>query len=174
MPGNANTLILVKYVRRSAQASLGNFIRKKIYENINNLSSRYYFRTQSTLKFVSSKEMTVIKLLGVSACFAMASVTAKAEENISEKEPTPTSNQVAPPEAIAQNSEQPQPHVLASNADFYGGIAIDQNDLPSSPAEFQQRLEASLALWTAQGKRGIWLTIPVEKVDLVPAAVKLG
>jgi hypothetical protein len=136
-----------------------------------------------------SKDTFALRILGMSACFALATISAKAEEVNSEA----TSEQIKTPQAEAANAEPTvnaqslqqqeaanEAHsivtipILSSTADLYGGISINQSDLPSSVVEFQQRLEASLALWTEQGKRGIWLTIPMEQVELVPIAVKMG
>ena len=131
-------------------------------------------------------DTTFLRIFGVSACIALAAVTAKAEEVNSEtagddKSTPSTVTPNAEPTINAHPAQQRESHTetqpitaLSSTPDLYGGISINMKDIPTDGVEFQQRLEASLALWTTQGKRGVWLTIPMEQVDLVPIAVKLG
>jgi len=47
----------------------------------------------------------------------------------------------------------------------YGDVTVDQ---------FTHRLAASLSAWRAAGKRGVWLTIPLNKSDLIPVAAKVS
>lgn len=37
--------------------------------------------------------------------------------------------------------------------------------------DFKERLESSVAIWKSDGKRGVWLNIPTEKVEFVATAV---
>lgn len=64
---------------------------------------------------------------------------------------------------------------LAASYDSYGGVIIDSDCVKSiSAADFRSRLSSSVAAWRGQGKRGIWLKVPVEKVHLVADATDLG
>jgi len=40
--------------------------------------------------------------------------------------------------------------------------------------DFKERLESSVATWKSDGKRGVWLNIPTEKVEFVATAVSAG
>eukprot|EP00249_Psilotum_nudum_P005907 c19314_g1_i3 orf=219-899(+) len=66
------------------------------------------------------------------------------------------------------------PLLLRAKDDHYDGIIIDPNCLPSDVDTFVTSLRASLAYWKSQCRRGVWLKIPIENADLVPAAVKEG
>jgi len=62
--------------------------------------------------------------------------------------------------------------VLEGTLDNFGGIIVDVQKLPSDRATFEKMLPASLVHWQQEKRRGIWLMIPAEKVELVPVAVK--
>ncbi|KAJ1394074.1 NUDIX hydrolase domain [Sesbania bispinosa] len=94
--------------------------------------------------------------------------------------------------------------VLDAFDDDYGGVVIDPNRIPANPYAFAPVLRLSLSQWKKmngsshvrsqhdkgiilhmknltfelsddlQGKKGIWLKLPLEKSDLVPIAVKEG
>jgi hypothetical protein len=131
----------------------------------------------------SSSEKFISQLLGVSSCFVLAVVTANAEGHgsdqgagaqptrVPENTPLAATNEESAPQ---HQTVEPAIQLLSFTPDLYSGLAIKASDLPTSPLEFQQRLAASLEAWKAQGKRGIWLTIPSNLVELIPVAVKLG
>ncbi|KAJ6731361.1 NUDIX HYDROLASE RELATED [Salix purpurea] len=58
--------------------------------------------------------------------------------------------------------------------DEYDGVLVDPNKLPSSAIAFASSLRASLSSWKLKGRKGIWLKILLEQVDLVPIAIKEG
>ncbi|KAL8091266.1 nudix hydrolase 8-like isoform X1 [Apium graveolens] len=58
--------------------------------------------------------------------------------------------------------------------DEYGGVVINPENLPSNPSVFASVLRSSLSRWMLQGKKGVWLKLPLEKSELVPIAVKEG
>ncbi|KAH7514225.1 hypothetical protein FEM48_Zijuj11G0066200 [Ziziphus jujuba var. spinosa] len=64
--------------------------------------------------------------------------------------------------------------VLDAVDDQYGGVVVDPEKLPANPSAFAHILHYSLSHWKKKGKKGIWLKLPVERSDLVPAAVKEG
>lgn len=64
--------------------------------------------------------------------------------------------------------------ILNFTGDTYGGVIVDSTALPPKVNDFEEILERSLLFWKNQHKRGIWLKIPIELVDLVPSAVKHG
>lgn len=61
--------------------------------------------------------------------------------------------------------------LLEHKADPYGGVVIQ---ISSKTENFKQKLADSLAQWKQEKKRGIWLTVPLEYAEYVPAAVKEG
>ena len=79
--------------------------------------------------------------------------------------------------------------MLTGRVDMYNGIIINVDSLPDTDEEFQEILKgklripksiltrlrslASLALWTEQGKRGVWLSVPLSKASFIPIAAKV-
>ncbi|KAL6054702.1 nucleoside diphosphate-linked moiety X motif 6 [Balamuthia mandrillaris] len=66
------------------------------------------------------------------------------------------------------------PTLLEGVVNLYNGVTITESALPTDPIEFGRRLQASLEIWKKQGRRGIWLNIPIQLCALVPIAVKCG
>jgi hypothetical protein len=77
---------------------------------------------------------------------------------------------------------------LQGKKDHYGGIIIDSNSLPFDTNTFQQSRTGndffsnssfkgtieSLAKWKKEGRRGVWLKIPIKLAHLIPVATQLG
>lgn len=88
--------------------------------------------------------------------------------------------------------------MLLGRADAYEGFIVSADDLPTAPEEFDSQLENSLQVcgctlslscavfaiqqlyflhcqdWATSGKKGIWITVPAAKSQLIPIAVKHG
>ncbi|CAG9464324.1 unnamed protein product [Pedinophyceae sp. YPF-701] len=64
--------------------------------------------------------------------------------------------------------------MLKHKEDFYGGVIVDGDALPSDAARFEAELDASLESWRATGKRGVWLKVPTQQSHLIPLAVARG
>ncbi|KAJ4956142.1 hypothetical protein NE237_012925 [Protea cynaroides] len=64
--------------------------------------------------------------------------------------------------------------VLDAFEDEYEGIVVNSERLPSNPRVFASILQSSLSYWKQEGKKGVWLKLPLEQSELVPIAVKLG
>ncbi|KAI4338451.1 hypothetical protein MLD38_023509 [Melastoma candidum] len=64
--------------------------------------------------------------------------------------------------------------VLDSYDDEYGGVVVNPDRLPAEPDAFVPLLRDSLSHWKIQGKKGVWLKLPLELSELVPIAVKEG
>eukprot|EP00983_Pelagomonas_calceolata_P022952 721950-Pelagomonas_calceolata.AAC.4 len=58
--------------------------------------------------------------------------------------------------------------------DAYGGVIVDTKGLPSDVHHFKAALRDSLQAWQQDGKRGIWLKVPLLLATHVPPAVELG
>ncbi|KAJ4976855.1 hypothetical protein NE237_001961 [Protea cynaroides] len=74
--------------------------------------------------------------------------------------------------AITENNA-PSVKLLTASNDDHGGVIVDLKD-PMDSDLFVASLRASLLLWKQQGKKGIWIKLPIEHVNLVEAAVKEG
>uniref|UniRef100_A0A7S3VTM7 Nudix hydrolase domain-containing protein n=1 Tax=Dunaliella tertiolecta TaxID=3047 RepID=A0A7S3VTM7_DUNTE len=69
----------------------------------------------------------------------------------------------------------PQPELMLEYAnDAYGGVIVDTKGLPSDVHHFKAALRDSLQAWQQDGKRGIWLKVPLLLATHVPPAVELG
>ncbi|KAI3713292.1 hypothetical protein L1987_71866 [Smallanthus sonchifolius] len=64
--------------------------------------------------------------------------------------------------------------VLDAFDDEYGGVVVNPDKLPIQTNVFASILRSSVSIWRTEGKKGIWLKLPVEKCDLVPIAVREG
>lgn len=56
----------------------------------------------------------------------------------------------------------------------FAGCVVDSSGLPQTPSEFRGELEAAVADWRGQGLKVAWLTLPIARSGLVPAAVEAG
>ncbi|KAK0590335.1 hypothetical protein LWI29_025523 [Acer saccharum] len=72
------------------------------------------------------------------------------------------------PEAEVQNIE-----LLSSVEDLHGGVTVEIKELMDSKL-FASMLGTSLSHWRQQGKRGVWIKLPIEFSNLVEPTVKEG
>lgn len=64
--------------------------------------------------------------------------------------------------------------VLAATDDEYGGVMVHMNEYElMDSATFVSSLTSSIAHWKLQGKKGVWIKLPIQHVNLVEAAVKV-
>ncbi|KAM7251655.1 hypothetical protein ACFE04_023538 [Oxalis oulophora] len=63
--------------------------------------------------------------------------------------------------------------LLQAVNDAHGGVIVHVKQ-PSSPHIFHSRLVLSLSKWKQQGKKGVWIKLPIELVNLAESAVKEG
>ncbi|XP_016515811.2 nudix hydrolase 10 isoform X2 [Nicotiana tabacum] len=63
--------------------------------------------------------------------------------------------------------------VFEADEDTYDGVKVQINELMDSN-HFVTMLRASISQWRKQGKRGVWIKLPIEHANLVNAAVKQG
>ncbi|CAL9014969.1 unnamed protein product [Prunus brigantina] len=76
--------------------------------------------------------------------------------------------------AAKAESREREVKLLSARNDQYGGVIVDINgDEPMDPATFLLSLTSSIAHWKLQGKKGVWIKLPIERVNLVEAAVKI-
>ncbi|KAK6154587.1 hypothetical protein DH2020_008835 [Rehmannia glutinosa] len=64
--------------------------------------------------------------------------------------------------------------VLEGKNDDHGGVIVEMTNEPLDPVVYVSLLKASLSHWEQQGKRGIWIKIPIELANLVEPTVKEG
>uniref|UniRef100_A0A7N0UBF7 Nudix hydrolase domain-containing protein n=1 Tax=Kalanchoe fedtschenkoi TaxID=63787 RepID=A0A7N0UBF7_KALFE len=62
---------------------------------------------------------------------------------------------------------------LDGELDGFGGVIISITQ-PMESGDFVKVLRASMARWKLQGKKGVWIRLPIEHANLVEAAVKAG
>ncbi|KAF3616194.1 Nudix hydrolase 10 [Capsicum annuum] len=63
--------------------------------------------------------------------------------------------------------------LLSAVNDDHGGVIVEFKE-PMDPIVFQNMLKASLSKWRLQGKKGVWIKLPIECVNLVETAVEEG
>nr|XP_043622374.1 nudix hydrolase 10-like [Erigeron canadensis] len=73
---------------------------------------------------------------------------------------------------VSEN-EVDQVDMLNATYDAYEGVIVNIKDNMNENA-FINLLQTSLSQWRLQGKKGVWLKLPIEHVNLVEPAVKEG
>ncbi|XP_040361827.1 nudix hydrolase 10 [Rosa chinensis] len=63
--------------------------------------------------------------------------------------------------------------LLPATNDDHGGVIVDMKDA-MEPQAFRALLRASIVQWRLQGKKGVWIKLPIELVNLVEMVVKEG
>ncbi|KAK7273451.1 hypothetical protein RIF29_14501 [Crotalaria pallida] len=63
--------------------------------------------------------------------------------------------------------------LLSAVEDQHGGVIVNMEG-PMDSLDFAFLLEASLSQWREQGKKGVWIKLPIELSNLVASAVKAG
>ncbi|KAK6777007.1 hypothetical protein RDI58_023724 [Solanum bulbocastanum] len=63
--------------------------------------------------------------------------------------------------------------LLSAVNDYHDGVIVELKE-PMDPNVFQNMLKASLSKWRLQEKKGVWIKLPIELVNLVETAVKEG
>ncbi|KAK6919207.1 NUDIX hydrolase domain [Dillenia turbinata] len=63
--------------------------------------------------------------------------------------------------------------LLSASDDAYGGVIVNMKE-PMCREVFGSMLEASMSQWRRQGKRGVWIKLPIGLSNLVDVAVKEG
>ncbi|PPD70256.1 hypothetical protein GOBAR_DD32860 [Gossypium barbadense] len=81
-----------------------------------------------------------------------------------------SASETSTPMNVNENEEQ---GLLDAINDRYGGVIVEVTQ-PMDSALFASVLSASMAQWRQQGKRGVWIKLPIQHVNLVEAAVKEG
>ena len=76
--------------------------------------------------------------------------------------------------SIAEKVDSDEVILLTGEDDMFSGVTVDQKLLAKTPAAFERQLEQSLDAWRKAKRRGIWLSIPYDRTELIPIAQKLG
>ncbi|XVF21161.1 hypothetical protein REPUB_Repub12eG0066900 [Reevesia pubescens] len=74
---------------------------------------------------------------------------------------------------MVPENEVQQVELLTGVEDLHGGIILNL-EKPMDSEAFASLLRASISQWKQQGKRGVWIKLPIELVNLVEPAVKEG
>ncbi|KAK7817141.1 nudix hydrolase 7 [Quercus suber] len=85
---------------------------------------------------------------------------------------TSTSSMSVEKQFMPENRVQ-QVELLNSVNDLHGGVVVNIEQ-PMDSKVFSPLLRASISQWRQQGKRGVWIKLPIEHANLVEAAVKEG
>ena len=64
--------------------------------------------------------------------------------------------------------------VLEHTVNNFGGVMINPNALPATLEAFEQEMQQSLAIWSQDDLRLVWLELPVAKAAFIPFAVETG
>ena len=64
--------------------------------------------------------------------------------------------------------------VLEHAPDMFGGIIVDSEKLPADSDAFAAQLQHSLDTWRADGRRLVWIDVPLQLAHLIPLATQNG
>ncbi|XP_028780738.1 nudix hydrolase 7-like [Neltuma alba] len=64
-------------------------------------------------------------------------------------------------------------NLLNAKEDNHGGVTVNV-DQPMDSMVFASLLESSMSNWREQGKKGVWIKLPIRHANLVEAVVKAG
>lgn len=64
--------------------------------------------------------------------------------------------------------------MLEHSVDVHNGIYISVGALQRSPDKFQELLTSSVRAWTLEGRRAVWLQLPVGSIHLAPCGLSCG
>jgi 8-oxo-dGTP pyrophosphatase MutT (NUDIX family) len=65
-------------------------------------------------------------------------------------------------------------NILEHTPDQFGGIIVDHDHLPADPKTFDEQLHFSMDVWRADGRRLVWVKVPLEQAELIPVATRAG
>ncbi|HEY0582492.1 MAG TPA: NUDIX domain-containing protein [Chloroflexota bacterium] len=63
---------------------------------------------------------------------------------------------------------------LSFSPDQFGGVIVASDTLPADPTVFHIVLRQSLDAWRGEGKKLVWLDVPLDRAALVPVAAEAG
>ncbi|XAR65762.1 NAD(+) diphosphatase [Bertholletia excelsa] len=75
---------------------------------------------------------------------------------------------------ISENDVQQSCRILTGKNDDHGGVIVEMSTEPVDVDVFVSSLRASVSHWRQQDKKGVWIKLPIELVNLVEPAVKEG
>lgn len=75
-------------------------------------------------------------------------------------------------QVVAENRFQ-HVELLPAVNDGFDGVIVEMKE-PMEPEAFCSQLRASMSVWKLQGKKGIWIKLPISLVNLVETAVQEG
>ncbi|MED6106287.1 hypothetical protein PIB30_003699 [Stylosanthes scabra] len=65
--------------------------------------------------------------------------------------------------------------MLKGEDDKHGGVVVSvEEENPIEPLHFSSLLQASISNWRQQGKKGVWIKLPIQHSNLVDTVVKAG
>ncbi|XP_076907860.1 nudix hydrolase 2-like [Bidens hawaiensis] len=79
------------------------------------------------------------------------------------------------PNSNKQVQQRVDSSILSGKEDEHGGVIVEMStEEPVDPLVFGSLLKASMLHWKQQGKRGIWIKLPIELVNLIEPTVQEG
>ncbi|XP_059661257.1 nudix hydrolase 10-like isoform X2 [Cornus florida] len=84
-----------------------------------------------------------------------------------------STSETSSPLVVIPENEIQHIELLSASTDRYEGVTVDMKE-PMDPHVFATSLRASISLWRQEGKKSVWIKLPIELSDLVAPAVKEG
>ncbi|KAF7119924.1 hypothetical protein RHSIM_Rhsim13G0140900 [Rhododendron simsii] len=76
--------------------------------------------------------------------------------------------------SMSISSSRSVDQLLSGRNDDHGGVIVEMSTEPVDAVVFGSLLRASILHWRQEGKKGVWIKVPIELVNIVEPAVKEG
>ncbi|KAG5516249.1 hypothetical protein RHGRI_037070 [Rhododendron griersonianum] len=76
--------------------------------------------------------------------------------------------------SMSISSSRSVDQLLSGRNDDHGGVIVEMSTEPVDAVVFGSLLRASILHWRQEGKKGVWIKVPIELVNLVEPAVKVS
>ncbi|XP_058198273.1 nudix hydrolase 2 isoform X4 [Rhododendron vialii] len=76
--------------------------------------------------------------------------------------------------SMSTSSSRSVDQLLSGKNDDHGGVIVEMSTEPVDAVVYGSLLRASILHWRQEGKKGVWIKVPIELVSLVEPAVKEG
>ncbi|KAI3838592.1 hypothetical protein MKX03_030358 [Papaver bracteatum] len=142
-----------------------------MFKSVCRTSSQFYFKTVNYCAIGNRRVCIPVSTIKTSRRLT-SGFTGRVKSSINIKKMSVSSSSSVVEQTVSENGFEPVELLNATN-DHFDGVIIDMNK-PMDSDIFVSSLRTSISHWRQQGKKGVWIKLPIQLVNLVEAAVKEG